>query len=533
LLNKEQIDNLLYSLSSFYRDNLPVDNNLMKLFNIYAKTIDYAWTVFNEANDSRFISTTHTLSTIPYFKVDISDAIYDLNMARILSRLSFEEQIAYLDKEKKFSPFVFELRDTAGEQTVYSMRLFAGFNDSEPLRLYEHYFIRTNRLYLLPAYIQKRRKSIAYLHAFDIKYNANTLEKNFGTRFSLQVGPLLPRYEYRDVLEAFIRAFQGQMTIKSLEESIRLSTKWETFKVEDFKSPKISYRKKQLYDDWIISPFKFLVTLPEEIIPDKIKVNIVRTLLAEIKEAHTDYMIFFDISRKDPYTLPDKDYETIYYNRGDTFTTLDGHNIPFVNLVVREFPLDLYGRYDTAFYYNLNLQYDDPPANEIISILTHPATRKEYLTGTDHTKIAVVSDPKIPRAFDATQDSGTGEIRFKVNTSNDSTRFFELYGAPNENDMFSLIETATNNPTITYSVQSGDTLWKLSQDFGVPTEAITETNPDVNWSNLLIGTQILIPNSSITFNHNANGSGNRYYKTRAIGTENVSFFTLPIDIQAL
>jgi hypothetical protein len=262
MLSTQQLENMLYQMSNFYRDYLPVDNQLMKLINAYSRTIDYVWTILGEANDSRFVSTTRTLSTIPYYRVNIDDGMYSQSTAEIISRLSFEEQIAYLDKEKVYSSFAFNEKDAVGEPTVYGLRLFVNFTDSNPLKLYQDYFLRSNRMYLLPSYILKRTQTVHYLHAFDIKINDNTLEKNFGNQFSLQVGPLLPRYEYRDVLEAYIRAFQGQMTIKSIRESILLATKWKGFEVQDYKSPTISPRKLKLYENMIISPFKFIVSLP-------------------------------------------------------------------------------------------------------------------------------------------------------------------------------------------------------------------------------------------------------------------------------
>lgn len=302
MLNQEQTEQMLYQLPSFYQEFLPIDNNLLKLFNVYAKTINYAWDVFREANDSKYISTTPTVSSIPYFKVSINEAIYDENTARNIQKLSFEEQLAYLDKESKFARFVFSKAKTP-EPIVYGMRLLESFNDIHSLKLYQDYFIRSNTLYLLPEYIIKRKKNVQYLHAFDIKLNDFTLEQNFGSHFNLDIGPLLPRYEYRDVIESYLRAYKGQMTIKTIKEAIQLATKWENVKIEDRLSPSLSPRKKELYDQWFISPFRFLVVLPESLIADIVKVNIVRNFLKEVKEVQYDYLIYFDLVRKEDFTI--------------------------------------------------------------------------------------------------------------------------------------------------------------------------------------------------------------------------------------
>ena len=487
MLNKKQKEDLLFSLSSFYRDFLPIDNNLIKLYDIYSKTIDYVWTVYGETLDANSVTTTRTLATIPYFKINIDSAVYDLNMARVIARLPFERQIEYLDREGLFASLVFENKDNAGDPAVYSMRLFTNFGDEQPLYLYEDYFLKTNRLYLLPKYIQNRRKATHYLHAFDIKVNDYTLEKNHGTLFNLEAGPLLPRHEYRDSIEAYMRAFQGQMTIRSLKDAIKLATKWPSFKVEDRLSPDLSPKKLVLYNDWIISPNKFLVSLPEELIPDKIKINIIRALMSEIKEADKDYMIFFDIERIDPNKLPMYRYPTVHYQRGEVMLPEGKGEITNFTIYKKEYPLDVAGRYDTAFYYEYNLKYDDPPANEIIS-LKHTGRRiQEKQRVNDWAQITEYISPRIPRNFRYTKDSNTGDITFSLSSNPDETTSFELYHSDSEFGDYVLVET-------------------LNNDSNTPT---------------------------LTFQHSAKDSAKRYYKSRAISEDKQSLFTLPINVDTV
>lgn len=489
MLSKKQREELLYSLSSFYRDFLPEDNQLLKLYDIYAKTINYAWDVFGEAEDSRFISTTRTLSTIPYFKVSIDDAVYDLNTARMLSYMGFEEQIAYLEKEKKYASFVFNKKDAAGDPSVYGMRLFVDFNDKEPLKLYQDYFLRSNKLYLLPNYIQRKRKAVHYLHAYDVKVNDYTLEKNFGTRFNLEAGPLLPRYEYRDVLESYLKAFKGDMTIRSLKDSIKLATKWDDFKVEDMKSPTISKRKLKLYEDWIISPNKFLVSLPEELISDKIKINIIRALMSEIKEADKDYMVFFDIERNDPYALPMKHISKVRQLKGETLMPADDPSISMIKLAVKEYPLDVSSRYDTLFFYNFNMQYDDPPANEVVSMKLNQKPVVEQVVSAETVNVTHNKNV-IPRNFtmhNTVDSAGSNNLYFTVSSSADPDVQFELYGSMLEFGPFELIEILPN-------------------DSSIPT---------------------------LKFEHNAAQTSNLYYKTRAVYQNYPSLFTFTQKVNDL
>ena len=47
--------------------------------------------------------------------------------------------------------------------------------------------------------------------------------------------------------------------------------------------------------------------------------------------------------------------------------------------------------------------------------------------------------------------------------------------------------------TFRYTIQSGDTLWKLSQAYGVSTQSILDVNPGINPQNLQIGSTLCIP----------------------------------------
>ena len=485
MLDKKQLDDLLYQLSSFYRDFLPVDNALLKLYRIYSQTLSYAWTMFQEAEDSRYITTTRTMRTIPYYKLSIEAAMYDLNTARILARESLVNQIDYLDKHELYETFTFAKTDLGGEPTVASCRLFVGFSDKTPLVLSEDYFIRSNRLYLLPKYVQRKKRATHFLHAFDVKVNDNTLEKNFGTIYNLQTGTLFPRHKYRDVLEAFSRSMKGDMTIRQLKESIALSTKWEVFDVEDRLSPSLSPQKRKLYDDWIVSPNKFMITLPESLIKDKIEQNIVRMLLSEVKDVIYDYMIFFEISRRDQMpALMDRKI-TYHHKQINNMTPEDEGNFELYMSFV-DYAFDLFGRYDTTFHYDLSLQYDDPPGNEIISLHQNGLTKREQMPlAESRIKVKVYTDPRIPRNFKGTRFA-EGVI-FSLNVSQDSTTAFQLYAADEINGPYSLIESLNNSTS----------------------------------------------GNSLVFQHHANSGGKRYYKARAISGNKRSLFTLPIDTQAL
>lgn len=50
---------------------------------------------------------------------------------------------------------------------------------------------------------------------------------------------------------------------------------------------------------------------------------------------------------------------------------------------------------------------------------------------------------------------------------------------------------------ITYKIKSGDTIYKLAKQFNTTTDAIIYANPDINYENLQIGEEIIIPFGSV------------------------------------
>ena len=206
--------------------------------------------------------------------------------------------------------------------------------------------------------------------------------------------------------------------------------------------------------------------------------------MSEIKEADKDYMIFFDIEREDPYVFPMKRLPTIKYPKGEIFIPEDDSNVSRWTLKVVDYPLDVAGRYDTSFFYNFNLEYDDPAANEVISIKQKVPTVRDRLAGGDTAQVTFHSSPMIPRQFKEEYDSETETTRFSVKSSKDDTLRFELYSSPEFYGPYELIETMDNDP-------SEDTLY---------------------------------------FQNPANESEHLYYKSRAIDSNGNSLFTLPIHI---
>lgn len=282
------------AVPSFYHDHAP-DNPLHHtLMEIYDETIRYAEQVMDEALATMVPGRTPLLHTVPYFKVPVTKAWYGSAIAVSLASRDFEAQVRWLDKEGYYVPFTFGTNRSA---KLYALLLREAFDGQGELVLMEDYFIRDNKLYLLPDYMRRTTRSVSHLHAFDIKVDLRLVERAWGGPFGIEPGPLLPRYEYRNTVEAYHHVMQSSGTIREINESIRKATGWERFKIEDRLSPELDPGKRRMYDEMVISPATFLVTLPEELTKDKVRINVALGLVDSAKSPDTYYWFFVDVVR--------------------------------------------------------------------------------------------------------------------------------------------------------------------------------------------------------------------------------------------
>jgi hypothetical protein len=444
----------------------------------------------------------------------------------------------------------FEQR-SARQSVVYSMDLKISFSAKQSLTLYDYYFIRDNKLYLLPKFILEHEKVIQYLHAFDIRVNDQNIERNWGSLFDVSTGPLIPRYQYQTALNSFDRVLKSNLTIKEIVDGIKIATEWKNFKIEDIKSPNLSIGKRRLYNQFYLSPAKFIATLPESVIKDKMRLNLMLSLLDEAKQSQTNYSLFFSIERDDVVEPFDTDHKTISMKTRD-LTSAGDKSTNFLRMnVVEHFLYDIM-RYDVSYYdfdyhrYEDDCEYDryiasvKLPVRDVFAVGETDAAKtsitikqKETLfldnvaaatyddvliydvdmhfdlfyapedfsggtlmvdndtdlpliPQTDRFSIKHYEFPEIPRNFSGEKD-GNGIFTFYCRPNTDGTERFELYGSDKERESYELLLSA-------------------------PNDSSTE---------------------KITFVYDANTTGKRYYKVRAVAGDTNSFLTLPIDVQAL
>lgn len=489
-MNAKDIERILGQMTNFYYEFLPVDSSFVRLLQIYGKIFQTVYKDLEHAKSGTFIGKTETTYVMPYFRLDASQGLYSPILAAQLQTLPMRDQVTELDRRGFYIPLTFD-QETQRLPLVYSLTLKASFVAASTLKLYKDYFLRGNKIYLLPAFILSDQQKTNILHAFDIQIDDERLERNWGSRFDLELGALLPRFEYREALKGFDKAYSSDTTIKEIKEAIHAVTSWDTFNLFDMLSPTIPAAKKRLYDRWILSPSQFIVSVPEAIVYDKIRVGILYHLLDQIKHPETNYITFFDINREeDTNGLGDASSPFFTYNPRETGEFDDS----FAPVGILKFEDTIFDQGDAAKY-DTDLVYDDAYRYDltIISSFDQGSRFDESKFDTpailpsDFVHVLFQEFPEIPRQFQAAATGTPGEYNFTCRINSDGTAAFELYGSDAADGTFTLLQTATNDTS----------------------------------------------NSQVSMIHNANLSGKTYYKIRAVAGSVHSMMTLPIDITTL
>lgn len=346
-LDRDREELLWDVVPSFYHDHAPESPLLHTLMEIYDETFRYAERVMDEAIATMVPGRTPLLHTVPYFKIPVSKAWYGPALAVSLESRDFEAQVRWLDEEGYFIPFTF---GTNRDAKLYALLLRESFDGQGELTFMEDYFIRDNKLYLMPDYVKRTTRAVSHLHAFDLKLDLKLVERAWGGPFGIEPGPLLPRHEYRNTVEAYHHVMQSNGTIREINESIRRATGWENFKIEDRLSPNLDEGKRRMYDEMVISPATFIVTLPEELTKDKVRINVALGLVDSAKSPDTHYWFFVDVLRTD--TLEPEDGKNVKTRRRRTETgELPDAHVRHVTRRVEDEFFDA-GRYDARERYD-------------------------------------------------------------------------------------------------------------------------------------------------------------------------------------
>jgi hypothetical protein len=472
-MNENDVQRIVGQMTNFYGDHLPIDSSFVRMLGIYGKIFTTMHSEVNSVKNNSLIDTTETLHTLPYFKLDITNGLYDTTYANSLSLMSFEAQVASLDRKGNFVALNF-LKNTIRTPIVCALKLKSSFNGNSQLQLYEDFFLRENKLYLLPNFILTGNHVSNTLHAFDIKIDDKRLESNWGVMYNVELGVLLPRFEYREVLRGYDQAFSEPTTIKNIKEAIRTVTNWGRFELEDYKSLSLSETRRRLYDNFILSPSQFIVSIPEEIISDRVRISLLANLLEQLKEPQTNFVMFYDIERIDDNAdLEDEDEQFCKTHATDTQENQDSKETNIRHLA-EDFMFtqeqDIY--YDNHIRYDFNSSYDLQPRSAFDGAgnFDDSSFDATYVPSTDDYLVYERTFPEIPRLSSATATGRNVEVVCRPNS--DGTETFELYGATSESGPYTLLSSTINDTGLGQIVMdydailTGNTYYKIKAKAG-------------------------------------------------------------------
>lgn len=491
LNNPRDVQKMLDQMTSFYIEHLPIESS----YEEWLDALIDVWRMFKgqleQIDDNSLPTTARTLRTIPFHKIDIRSSVYDKTTAREIKRSKSDDQVIVALYNRKLYTDLEFWEMGAETPLIYSMDLYIDFDKKVKLEINKDYFIRRNKIYLMPDFILKNNQVLGYLYAYNIKVNDFNLELNWGDDIPIRIPFLMPRYQYRKLVGAYQKLMSSDYFIKDILEAIHEFTESPFAEITDIRSRDISDARKRLYDEFLLSPLDFIVTLTEEDIRDKMQTNVVLHMITFAKQSETFFWLFFFIMRYDEMEAEDEIYMKICIDK-ETQGEVEENVKKSISLEIdEEFFCNPY--YDEDRKYDLQpLPFDvdncEPDESRLIHMDTkdlHMDSDSPYIMmdGVEHLKhehfeLRVIDYPEIPRGFDVLEN----KIIFDKNK--DRTQYYEVYGSE-DGIKFTLIKSLTGE--------------EYEREISLPLDDLP--------------------------------SEIRYYKVRAIDRENISLFSLIKEVK--
>lgn len=449
----KDIEQMIEEMSSFYLNHLPIDASFHK----WLESVVDAWKLYQRElehiHESTLPSTTPTLKTIPYFELDIKKGLYDKVEAKRIKMLTEPDQIILTLIELGYYVDLEFWRVGTDTPLVYSMDLYMDFEKKDKLVLNKDFYIRRNKLFIMPDYILKTNRITERFHAFEIKVNDYGLELNWGDNIPIRVPLLMPRFQYRDLVEAYNKLLFSDFYIRDMKNAIMNFTYKNEIDIWDVISKTIPPSLKRLYTERYLSPLDFIVRLEEEDLFDKIQTNVILHMLMETKEEQVYFWLIFAILRLSEFEAEEEIAFTVYppgvgddEDDDDKFDAEDNHEQKIIIEYEDEFFCNPYYDGKTREYDFQDKPYDDEDEN--CMSLTMEATfddphlnmdddlemdSREKITY-DRFEVRIIQHPEIPRGYNVSGKT----IRFNKNKG--ITDSYEIFASKDGKD-FELIHT--------------------------------------------------------------------------------------------
>lgn len=449
-MTNKDLESLFEQMTSFYLEHVPEDATYLVWLEELIETYKALRDEVKYVDGTTLPSTSPTLRTIPYYEIDPSSGVYDKATAKDL-----------VERQKKGCRFlIYDLEEmgyfinleflTNKTETphVYDLELYFDFEKKSKLEYKKDYFIRRNKLFLLPTFIKDNTRIIGKMHAYNIKINDYTIERNWGDNFPIRVPFMMSRNRYRTFVEAYTRLMNSSYFISDMKEAIKTVTRNNNIDIYDIASREIPESFKRLYDEYRLSPLDFIVRLDEPELFDKIQTNIILHMIMNTKEEQTYFWLFFSLLRLDEMEAEDDFWIKVFFER---IEILEGDE---------EVDMFFYKKYEDEFFCNpyydgkmraydfgdipydddknrcmeitMEGRFDDPYINMDESENSVVAMDSRESISYENFEIKVVNHPEIPRGFKVMNNS----IYFDKNKG--KTDAYQIFGSA-DGKLFQLI----------------------------------------------------------------------------------------------
>lgn len=375
-------------MNNFYNDFLYKKDQLEILKRAYSGIFKILISSIQETDSNNIVSQMLTYKRLAFQRIDITDALYLvedlLNDSGLAATIGITPDMSMVLKKKIWSntPKIDKARliDEAG----YSISLTSfvklpdsnnkksNFNivDFEVIDMHNNaliqnidYFFYDNKLIILKEFSMDETYSKKFLILKNIVIDTNIAEDKLGRSLNIPYSEDFTKTDYVETLKGFTQAAAEGPKIKNLEIALGKYKMLEGIKIIDKKNAGdegIFWKSNQ----YGLSPFEFLILIPENFISKADKLNYVKDFFKQIKPSYSNYVFVPSITSaydrldlRNAKTYFDTQGSSIFFNKLNAKNTMNS----LLSLSLDDkskFLMKNYGCIDGELFYDHNATCD-------------------------------------------------------------------------------------------------------------------------------------------------------------------------------
>ncbi|MCX8074110.1 MAG: hypothetical protein N2749_00800 [Clostridia bacterium] len=339
-----------YNLPSFYKDYANDLEAFKILLQAYEEVFSIISDYIDQTSDDLIINKMGTYKSIPFQRIDVTDATYDISELLYKdstnlylqtieyetsnlsisdkiniwnNKLTIKQKMDILDLHEKYVSFISlkDIADTNKNKTpeIIDFELY----DDKGNRMIKNldYSFKNNVLYLFRKLSTKDEYGKRIIILKNIFLDYNTPENTLGLSLKIPYDKNFTKNEYRDLMEAFLYGALGGPTVRNFNNSFKTLLYKSGFTVHDQKTND-AIKKTFWYPEHgrsRLGPFDFIVSMPVESYYDTDRYKIIKKYISMIAPAYTNYVVSPEIEYKDILDIRSSKREKISHYTSSTF----------------------------------------------------------------------------------------------------------------------------------------------------------------------------------------------------------------------